>query len=61
MEASAPSFFLTDPQAEKPPLVYSPPPFTQRSGRLYRLVGYVTRRGRIFIRWDLMEVSGAGA
>jgi hypothetical protein len=53
-----PGFFLTDPEAEKPPFVsYSPPPFARRHGRLYRLVGYIVRRKRIFIRWDLMEIA----
>lgn len=51
---SVPRFFLTDP--EKSPFLYFPLPFMKRAGRLYRLVGYITRRGKIFIRWDLMEL-----
>ena len=49
-------FFLTDPEKELPIMLY-PPPFMKRDGRLYRLVGYITRRKRIFIRWDIMELA----
>lgn len=58
----APPFFLTSPDEPTSGgiLLLGPPPFSRRHGRLYRLVGYVTRRRRIFVRWDLMECDPNG-
>jgi hypothetical protein len=52
----APRFFLTCPEKELPIMLY-PPPLMKRDDRLYRLVGFITRRSRIFIRWNLMDLA----
>lgn len=52
-------FFLTRPD-DGLLIAYSPPPFTKRDGRLYRFLGFITRRRQIFLRWNLMELDTNG-